>query len=143
MNENGINLDMSASLHLSAPAIMNVVSAFTGISDRVKQWIRVPGGEAQPAGPPDVAHLFPTLPNCERDCSGCSARYPSTFKINEEDELYGKVAPWSQHVLVATGKSDWIFNPADAPGSVIQIISQNQELVTSGVRYNYQTEYAL
>ena len=37
--------------------------------------------------------------------------------IDEEEELYGHVKGWSTHLIVATGKSDWVrdvagmFNP--------------------------------
>lgn len=81
------------------------------------------GGPQQPA---DV--LFPRVApevdgeDCLRDCESCSVAYPRGFKIDEGDELYGHVKGWATHVLVATGKSDWVRDVADEKGSVMQAI---------------------
>ncbi|KAK3995879.1 acyltransferase [Cladorrhinum sp. PSN332] len=61
--------------------------------------------------------------DCDRDCDSCAIQYPKGFKIDEEDKLYGFVKGWSTHVLVATGKSDWVRDVADEKGSVMQALS--------------------
>jgi len=73
--------------------------------------------------------LFPVVDkavdgeDCDRDCDSCSVQYPKGFKIDEGDELYGFVKGWSTHVLVATGKTDWVRDVADEKGSVMQAIA--------------------
>ncbi|KAK1759543.1 putative actin patches distal protein 1 [Echria macrotheca] len=73
--------------------------------------------------------LFPAVTpeidgdDCDHDCASCSVSYPKNFKIDEDDELYGFVKGWSTHVLVATGKTDWVRDVADEKGSVMQAIA--------------------
>lgn len=69
---------------------------------------------------------------CLHDCESCSVKYPRGFKIDEEDVLYGQVKGWSTHVLVGTGKSDWVRDVADEKGSVMEAI-QKVGGVTNGV----------
>ncbi|KAK3333785.1 Sucrase/ferredoxin-like-domain-containing protein [Cercophora scortea] len=72
--------------------------------------------------------LFPTVDpaidgdDCDRDCDSCVVHYPKNFKIEETDDLYGFIKGWSTHVLVATGKTDWVRDVADERGSVMQAI---------------------
>jgi hypothetical protein len=67
---------------------------------------------------PSAPDLFPaTNPSsdgdeCLHDCSSCSVKYPSNFTIDENEELYGHVKGWATHLIVATGKSDWVRNVA-------------------------------
>lgn len=81
-------------------------------------------------GAPD---LFPRVQpdvdgeDCLRDCDSCSVHYPPNFNIEEHDELYGFVKGWATHVLVATGKSDWVRDVADEKGSVMQAIDQAEK----------------
>ncbi|KAI9809248.1 MAG: hypothetical protein M1825_002539 [Sarcosagium campestre] len=70
--------------------------------------------------------LFPTVdpavdgPECLEDCSNCTIAYPRKFKVEEDDQLYGKIKGWATHVLVATGKTDWVRDVEDEPGSVMK-----------------------
>ncbi|KAI1078038.1 actin patches distal protein [Whalleya microplaca] len=70
--------------------------------------------------------LFPqTTPDvdgeaCTRDCDSCTVKYPRHFKVEESHALYGRVKPWSTHVLVATSKSDWSRKVEDERGSVME-----------------------
>lgn len=57
---------------------------------------------------------------CDHDCDSCHVKYPRGFKIEQEDELYGIVKGWSTHVLVATGKADWVREVEDEKGSVME-----------------------
>ncbi|KAI0011533.1 Sucrase/ferredoxin-like-domain-containing protein [Xylariaceae sp. FL0662B] len=72
------------------------------------------------------AQLFPqTTPDvdgdaCTRDCDSCTVKYPRHFKVEESHMLYGRVKPWSTHVLVATNKSDWSRHVEDERGSVME-----------------------
>ncbi|KAH7635199.1 Sucrase/ferredoxin-like-domain-containing protein [Sordaria sp. MPI-SDFR-AT-0083] len=73
--------------------------------------------------------LFPVVSkevdgdDCDHECATCTISYPRTFKIDEEDELYGQIKGWATHVLVATGKTDWVRDVADEKGSVMQAIA--------------------
>lgn len=60
--------------------------------------------------------------DCSHDCSSCSIHYPRNFKIEEDDRLYGFVKGWSTHLIVATGKSDWVRDVANEKGSVMEAV---------------------
>lgn len=87
----------------------------------------------------DIAELFPKVDpavdgeDCDRDCDSCVVQYPRNFRIDEEDVLYGFVKGWSTHVLVATGKSDWVRDVADEKGSVMQAIGNSRVSPSNGV----------
>ncbi|ROV91078.1 hypothetical protein VMCG_09592 [Cytospora schulzeri] len=80
-----------------------------------------------------AADLFPKVDpevdgeDCLRDCEACPTHYPRNFKIDEDDDLYGQVKGWSTHVLVATGKTDWVRDVADEKGSVMQAIEKAEK----------------
>jgi glycerol-3-phosphate O-acyltransferase / dihydroxyacetone phosphate acyltransferase len=61
---------------------------------------------------------------CLHDCETCEIQYPRGFKIDEEDMLYGMVKGWSTHVLVATGKTDWVRDVTHEKGSVMQALGK-------------------
>ncbi|KAK3401623.1 Sucrase/ferredoxin-like-domain-containing protein [Sordaria brevicollis] len=73
--------------------------------------------------------LFPVVSkevdgdDCDHECATCTIQYPRSFKIDEEDELYGQIKGWATHVLVATNKTDWVHDVADEKGSVMQAIA--------------------
>lgn len=98
----------------------------------------VPG---TPAKQTPVETLFPKVDpsidgeDCDHDCESCIVSFPKRFKIDEEDELYGFVKGWATHVLVATGKSDWVRDVADEKGSVMEAIEKKADVKPSqGVR---------
>ncbi|KAF4985079.1 hypothetical protein FDECE_16841, partial [Fusarium decemcellulare] len=62
--------------------------------------------------------------DCLHDCDNCTGRYPRGFKIDTEDVLYGGIKAWSTHLLVGTGKSDWVRDVADEKGSVMQAVEK-------------------
>ena len=74
--------------------------------------------------------------DCIHDCDSCTVRYPRNFKIEESDLLYGHIKGWSTHVLVATGKSDWVREVADEKGSIMQAIDR-AEKPENGVCFFY------
>lgn len=83
-----------------------------------------------PSVPPAATTLFPkTDPDkdgeeCLRDCESCTLRYPRSFKIDEQDVLYGHVKAWATHLLVATAKGDWVRDVEDEKGSVMEAIDK-------------------
>ncbi|KAF3479956.1 actin patches distal protein 1 [Arthroderma uncinatum] len=58
--------------------------------------------------------------DCDHDCANCTIRYPSKFKVEEDGKLYGKVKPVTNHVLVATGRSDWMPKAENEKGSLME-----------------------
>jgi hypothetical protein len=95
-----------------------------------------------PGTPPNstpIQDLFPKVDptvdghNCDHDCESCEVRLPKGFKINEDDDLYGHVKGWSTHLLVATGKTDWVRDVGDEKGSVMQAIGKSSVKPSSGV----------
>lgn len=69
--------------------------------------------------------------DCEHDCNSCHIKYPKGFKIEEDDNLYGHVKEWSTHVLVATGKTDWVRDVADEQGSLMEAIDKKAKVKPS------------
>lgn len=61
---------------------------------------------------------------CLHDCDSCSVRYPRGFKVDEEDVLYGQIKGWSTHMIVGTGKADWVRDVGDERGSVMEAVSR-------------------
>jgi hypothetical protein len=70
--------------------------------------------------------------DCLHDCESCSIKYPRKFEIDEDDQVYGNINGWSTHMIVATGKSDWVRDVADEPGSVMEAVAKAEE-PTNGV----------
>lgn len=71
--------------------------------------------------------------DCLHDCSSCSIKYPRSFSIDEEEALYGHVKGWSTHMLVATGKTDWVRDVADEKGSVMEAVEKSHVKPSNGV----------
>ncbi|KAH7342932.1 Sucrase/ferredoxin-like-domain-containing protein [Rhexocercosporidium sp. MPI-PUGE-AT-0058] len=94
-------------------------------------------GTATPAGTPACTDLFPKVDpavdgeDCDHDCNSCVVKYPKGFKIEEDDKLYGHVNGWSTHVLVATGKTDWVRDVADEKGSLMEAIEKKADVKIS------------
>ena len=61
---------------------------------------------------------------CDQDCESCEVRLPAKWSIDEDDKLYGHVKGWATHLVVATGKSDWVRDVADEKGSVMEAVGQ-------------------
>ncbi|MCJ1416584.1 hypothetical protein MMC32_002922 [Xylographa parallela] len=62
--------------------------------------------------------------DCEHDCESCTIHYPAKFSIDEEEKLYGMVKGWATHMLVATGKTDWVRDVEDEKGSVMEAVGK-------------------
>lgn len=72
--------------------------------------------------------------DCDHDCASCTIQYPSKFDIDTKDKLYGNVKGWATHLLIATGKTDWVRDVADEEGSVMEAIEKNGLKPSNGVR---------
>ncbi len=72
--------------------------------------------------------------DCIRDCESCTIKYPWTFRIDEKEQLYGKINGWATHMLVATGKTDWVKDVRDEKGSVMEAVGKYGKEPTNGVR---------
>lgn len=69
---------------------------------------------------------------CLHDCESCSISLPRKWAIDEDDKLYGHVQGWSRHLLVATGKADWVRDVADEKGSVMEAVGKHGGDVEGG-----------
>ena len=84
---------------------------------------------------PEATSLFPTVSpevdgeDCDHDCDTCEVKYPKGWKIDEEQELYGYINGWETHMLVATGKTDWVKDVADESGSVMEAVGNWKKAV--------------
>lgn len=116
-----------------------MASTFKSFLDTARQTI---SGASTPApGTPaentPCESLFPKVDpavdgeDCDHDCSSCVVKYPKGFKIEEDDKLYGYVKGWSTHILVATGKTDWVRDVADEKGSVMEAIEKKADVKPS------------
>ncbi|GAM87931.1 hypothetical protein ANO11243_059590 [Dothideomycetidae sp. 11243] len=65
--------------------------------------------------------------DCLHDCSSCTIKYPRKWSIDEDAKLYGHIDAWSTHMIVATGKSDWVRDVADEKGSVMEAVGGSKE----------------
>lgn len=95
-----------------------------------------------PGTPPNATtleDLFPKVDpaidgdDCDHDCEHCEVQLPKGFKINEDDKLYGYVKGWSTHVLVATGKTDWVRDVEDEKKSVMEAFGKSNVKPRNGV----------
>lgn len=73
--------------------------------------------------------------DCLHDCASCSVKYPRKFEIDETEELYGHVKGWSTHLLVATGKTDWVRDVADEKNSIMEAVDKGDTKPSNGVRH--------
>ncbi|KAF2628740.1 sucrase/ferredoxin domain-containing protein [Macroventuria anomochaeta] len=82
--------------------------------------------------------LFPTTDptidgdDCLHDCATCTIKYPRKFEIDETEELYGHVKGWQTHLIVATGKTDWVRDVADEKGSIMEAVDRGNVKPSNG-----------
>lgn len=70
--------------------------------------------------------------DCLHDCETCTVKYPRKFETDQDDKLYGNIGGWNTHLIVATGKTDWVRDVADEKGSVMEAVAKAEE-PTNGV----------
>ncbi len=79
---------------------------------------------------PTTTSLFPKVnpavdgDDCEHDCESCAVQLPRGWEIDEEEKLYGQINGWGSHMLVATGKTDWVHDVRDEKGSVMEAVRE-------------------
>ncbi|KAH0536780.1 hypothetical protein FGG08_006383 [Glutinoglossum americanum] len=118
--------------------VKKMASAFRAIISRSQSLLSTPSSSTTNLNAADglttakdARSLFPVVDpavdgeDCDRDCATCTIRYPSKFSVNEDDELYGHVKGWSVHLLVATGKNDWVRDVADERGSIMEALKKS------------------
>ncbi|KAJ6262762.1 hypothetical protein Dda_1319 [Drechslerella dactyloides] len=90
----------------------------------VRSWTG--SGAATPGGTPITKdNLFDTIPpECDLECHTCTIKYPSSFKIEESTDLWQSGKEWATHIIIATGKSDWVRDVDDERGSLMEAISK-------------------
>lgn len=82
------------------------------------------------ASPSPEPYIFPRVdpatdgPDCLADCDSCTIHYPARWSINESHALYGQIRGYATHIVVATGKSDWVRDVADEKGSVMEAVGK-------------------
>jgi hypothetical protein len=108
----------------------------------LKSWFSAPRGEAKDEHDRSSSkhgYLFPTVtpqddgPDCLRDCADCTVHYPIKFHINGDRKLYGNVKPFTTHVLVATGRSDWPEKVERQKGSLMEALHDTPVKSRDGV----------
>ena len=60
--------------------------------------------------------------DCLHDCASCTESLPRKWEIDEEDKLYGHVKGWETHLVIGTGKTDWVRDVTDEKGSLMQAV---------------------
>jgi hypothetical protein len=79
-------------------------------------------------GQRNTEYIFPTVdptkdgPDCKQDCADCTVEFPSKVKIESLTPLYGHIKRFDTHVLVATGKSDWVERATQEKGSLMEAL---------------------
>ncbi|KAF4211167.1 hypothetical protein CNMCM8980_002617 [Aspergillus fumigatiaffinis] len=79
-------------------------------------------------GQRNTEYIFPTVdptkdgPDCKQDCADCTVEFPSKVKIESLTPLYGHIKRFDTHVLVATGKSDWVERVTQEKGSLMEAL---------------------
>ncbi|EPS38405.1 hypothetical protein H072_7847 [Dactylellina haptotyla CBS 200.50] len=69
--------------------------------------------------------LFDPIPaDCDLKCHSCTIKYPASFKIEEDADLWQTSDGWATHILIATGKSDWVRNVDHEKGSIMEALSK-------------------
>ena len=97
--------------------------------DQSKDFATAPEGTLFPKIDPTVDGE-----DCDHDCESCTIRYPAKFSIDEDSKLYGQVKGWATHLLVATGKTDWVRDVEDEKGSVMEAVGKCSIKPDNGVR---------
>jgi len=98
------------------------------------EFVTAPKGKLFPATDPAIDG-----DDCLHDCASCSIHYPPKFEIDQDDTIYGNVGQWDTHILVATGKTDWVRDVEDEKGSVMQAIGKSS-VKPNGVRGSLVTQ---
>jgi hypothetical protein len=100
-----------------------------GLINFITSYIATP---SEPQIPPITDLLPPAPEECLNDCASCPD-YPRSFwkaGVERESALYGGVKKWDLHVLVATGRDNWIRD-VEEEGGVLTAVWK--AIVDSGI----------
>ena len=111
-----------------------MTSSISSALQRTKNFLSSRNGIAQIkdgfAKAPTTTSLFPQVDpavdgeDCNHDCDSCPVQLPKGWKIDEDEKLYGQIKGWGSHMLVATGKTDWVKDVQDEKGSVMEAVRE-------------------
>lgn len=85
------------------------------------------------------SYIFPQVDpkidgvDCLKDCSDCTVQCPSKVKIDTSRPLYGYIKEFHTHVVVATGKTDWIEKVEQEKGSLMEAFKAQEGKSKNGV----------
>ncbi|KGO44989.1 hypothetical protein PEX2_034890 [Penicillium expansum] len=65
--------------------------------------------------------------DCRTDCNDCTVKCPSNVKIDTTLPMYGFIKEFHAHILVATGKSDWIRKVEQEDGSLMEAFKSDSK----------------
>lgn len=131
---NSFNKTTSSRPARTPPAKQRMALGLRNLVDSAKRFVSSPSTpQNEKSGTASLTELFATTTpeidgdDCSHDCSSCHISYPRGFKIDEEDLLYGHIKGWSTHILVATGKTDWVRDVEDEKGSVMEAFGKHDK----------------
>lgn len=61
--------------------------------------------------------------DCSFDCSSCSSKFPASVSIEEKDQLWNSTKEYGLHIVVASGKTDWLHDACLVSGTVGNAVS--------------------
>ena len=70
--------------------------------------------------------------DCLYDCASCTESLPRKWEIDEDDKLYGEVKGWETHLVVGTGKTDWVRDVTDEKGSLMSAVGKIGQELSNG-----------
>lgn len=74
----------------------------------------------------EIAKEFEIASCSPSDCESCTHKYPSSLSIDKDMPLWGTVKPWQHHLLVATGKTDWVHDVTGESGTLAHALDANE-----------------
>ena len=116
-----------------------MASFFKNLPGTLKQKVKERKPRSDDFSKAPESELFPkTDPSidgeeCLHDCDSCTIKYPRKWAIDEDLKLYGGIDAWSTHLIVATGKTDWVRDVADEKGSVMEAVEASSVQPSNGV----------
>ena len=83
---------------------------------------------------PSLPPTIPTTPQCPPSRCSC-ADMPSGLAIDYEKQLSSTMPPYTQHVVIRTGKSDWSSKIEEDP-DVVNFARELKALVNRGGKFH-------
>lgn len=64
------------------------------------------------------------ISECDLDCGSCDFDYPKSVSIDLSAQLWQSTKEYGMHIVVPTGKSDWVHDPTLESGTVVHAVSK-------------------